>query len=362
VSKVTVDDAVAAFSLIDHELVITPQRGIATGATFTTTVTYGGSPAPLPVPSIPKLTSGWLWHDGGSYVLAEPDAASSWFPSNDHPKDKATFTFRVTAPSDLQVIANGTLTAHEGDTWTYDATAPMATYLATVVIDQLTFTSDPSPSGVTIRNAFPTEVAAAAEAGFANQPAMLEWFSSIFGPYPFDVYGAVLAPGIGGAALECQTLSLFDQTSYRDTIIAHELSHQWFGDSVSIASWKDIWLNEGFATYAEWLWSEHIGEHPAAEIAANAYDARKWQPPGDPGPEGLFGPSVYVRGALTLHALRDTIGDALFFTVLQTYARRFKDKTVSTADFQAVAQEVSGKDLTAFFQSWLYDEAMPGLP
>lgn len=358
VRSVSVNGVDASFGRAGRELMVTPARAIAKGSRFTTAVAYDGSPTALHVPGRTNLAEGWTWTGRGSFVLAEPDAASSWFPANDHPRDKASFTFRITAPADLQVVANGTLASRTGNTWVWDERAPMATYLATVVVDRLDITAERGAS-VPIRNAFPIGTPESTRAVFARQGEMLDWFASQFGPYPFDVYGAVLVPGAGGAALEGQTLSLFDAGQVAESTVAHELAHQWFGDSVSLRSWKDIWLNEGFATYAEWMWSEHIGEHTTAEIAANARDSRQWSPPGDPGAERLFSPSVYVRGALTLEALRVEVGDAAFFATLRAYATRFAGRAVSSAEFIAVAQEMSGKDLAALFSSWLFDAKMP---
>lgn len=362
VHAVRVDGRAASSARNGDELVVRPPAIVLAGTTFTTVVAYGGRPEPRTIPGI-GLPCGWVARDGGSYVLSEPDCASTWLPANDHPRDKATFTMHVTVPADLEVAANGNLTGRDevegGVRWTYEQAAPMATYLATVVIDQLRFTSEPGPRGITIRNAIPEGMTDAAVQDFAPQAEMLGFFSTIFGPYPFDAYGAVLAPDLGGLAIETQTLSLFDErsidgTGRAESTIAHELAHQWFGDSVSVASWRDIWLNEGFATYAEWLWSEHAHATTAAAIAADVSSRSGLDVNlSDPGLEQLFAPAVYQKGALALQALRETLGDDAFFRVLSSYATRYRGANASIADFEAEAQQVSGVDLTDFFAAWL---------
>jgi aminopeptidase N len=202
---------------------------------------------------------------------------------------------------------------------------------------------------------------------------IINWGSGVFGPYPFGARGGVVT-GIAdqGFALETQTRPVYDGRSFlrgsNDSLVVHELAHQWFGDSVSVGQWKDIWLNEGFASYAQWLWSEEQGEGTAAEIAQYVYgelypvDDPFWQvPPGDPGPTQIFNDAVYDRGALTLHYLRELVGDEDFFAILTawTSSQRYGDAT--TPEFQALAEEISGEDLDAFLQAWLYTPGRPDL-
>ena len=194
-------------------------------------------------------------------------------------------------------------------------------------------------------------------------------FAELFGPYPFEVYGALVVFDDFRGALETQTLSVFSGRLFGglagELVVAHELGHQWFGDSLTPTTWRDIWLNEGFATYSEWLWQEI--SNPAFDIDDYARSLAEsgrpvWPAPGDPGPEGLFDSTVYNRGALTLHALRLTVGDDAFFKTLRTYAERFAYRNVTTADFVAVAEDVSGQDLADLFDAWLYGDVTPELP
>jgi aminopeptidase N len=197
---------------------------------------------------------------------------------------------------------------------------------------------------------------------------MIEVFAERFGPYPFEVYGALVVPEFLGYAIENQSLSMFGietvTSGSGEAVIAHELAHQWFGNNVSVAQWDDIWLNEGFATYAEALWRDAID--PAfdvdAEMRRRAAGGADLSPPGDPGARGLFSPGVYQRGALTVHALRLTIGDDAFFALTREWNRRFGGASASTADFIALAEELGGRDLDGFFRQWLFDDAMPPLP
>ena len=382
ISQITVNGADATFSRSGQELTITPADPLADGAAFTAEVRYSGVPKRLTSVALPVQT-GWVGYNGGnpncpcSYVLSEPDGAADWFPVNDHPLDKATYTFHITVPKPYTVAANGDLqgVVDHGDTTTTttEVTAPMASYLATVDISQFDLVTEPgTQSGVPIRNYFEKGVSQTTRALFDQQDAMIAYFETLFGKYPFDVYGAVMLNTRTGGALEAQTLSIFGTDTISrnnpesETIIAHELAHQWFGDSVSLGDWSDIWLNESFATYAEGLWIEHTSgkaglQNWVQDIAQYITGDKSVVPPGKPPADDLFNAGVYYRGALLLHALRLTIGDAKFFQLLQTWASTYQYGNARTADFIALANQIGGQDLTTLFNAWLYAAQVPPL-
>jgi aminopeptidase N len=365
VTAVDVDDDPARWERPDdHELVVTPARTLRAEATFTAVVRYDGTPAPIAGPA--PLEPGFMTDGREVYVASEPNGAATFFPSNDHPTDKATYEIRVTVPDDLDVAANGLLRDTIPDpgvgteTWVFDAPDPMATYLVQVVVGNLRSEQLTGPAGLPIRNVYDADAGSGVRAAFEPQGEMIDFFDDLFGPFPFATYGAVVVDEDLGFALETQTLSLFGSGVVGEPVVAHELAHQWFGDHVSVARWADIWLNEGFATYAQWLWSEHRGEGSVDAMAlAAARTPGLDVPPADPGPDQLFHPTVYLRGALTLHVLRHELGDAAFFEVLRTWVDRYGGASATSADFEALAGEVGGHDLRALFDAWL---RAPGLP
>ena len=378
ISNISIDDIAADFERDGQELTVTPSTLLEENQSFTVTIQYSGSPDRYVSKSLPFQT-GWVTFEEGSYVLSEPDGAASFFPTNDHPLDKASYTFRVTVPEPFEVAANGILTetVDNGDTNTFifEARNPMASYLTTINIDEFDIETMESESGTPIRNYYATGLPEEVREPFARQGEMLSYFGGLFGPYPFEVYGSLVIDAQLGAALETQTLSIYgldmiDPTSAESSelVVAHELAHQWFGDSVSVADWKDIWLNEGFATYAEGLWVEHRdGRDALDDWVKSRYLALVGMregvtPPGRPNARNLFNGGVYYWGGIALHALRLEVGDEVFFEILRTYHARYKGSNATTDGFIGVAEEVSGKDLQTFFDNWLYSEKIQPIP
>lgn len=372
VSAVTVDGQDARFSQGNFELVIVPAAPVAEGTTFTVVINYGGTPAQGGRFSTTG-PSGWHTLPDFVYVLGEPLSALTFHPANDHPSDKASFTYRITAPTGQTAVAVGTLqdTVDNDDgttTWTYVQPFPQTTYLTTLMIGPFEVReAGTSTSGVRIRNVFYSDLADAAEPVFARQADMMDAFEPLFGPYPFDVYGSAVVNDAIGGALETQTLSVFGNdiigfSAFAEDIVAHELAHQWFGNAVSVTRWEDLWLNEGFASYAEALWQE--AKDPTFSYQAwieellvfgGPLESQVHRPPTN----DLFSASVYLRGAFTLHALRLEIGDAAFFELLRTWVDTFGGANATTADFENMAEEISGQELSALFELWLRTEGLP---
>jgi aminopeptidase N len=377
IGALRVDGAAADFARTGEEVTIVPPTPLPSGTEFVVEVEYEGTAGPVPSDAI-GFPVGWQNSATGQhYVVAEPDAAHSWFPANDHPLDKATFRFSVTVPDGLTAAANGelleTTAGTEGTTWTWEMSSPMATYLATVVIGDFAIVPDDASTaaaGIPVRNVLPAGTSLADWPGLERQGEMIAFLSELFGPYPFDRYGIALVDGFG-AALENQTLSIFDSriaaSALFEDVLIHELAHQWFGNSVSPARWQDIWLNEGFASYAEWLWIERE-QGRAALDAGIAAERMSWSfqaglpAVGAPPPGDLFNGAVYRVGAMTLHALRRTVGDDAFFRTLSLYAERYRDANATTEDFIAVAEEVAGVELDDLFAAWLHEEGIPAFP
>jgi aminopeptidase N len=365
ISRLLVNGAAASFTRDGQELVITPSAGLVSGSTFTVTIDYAGTPQVITDPD--GSIEGFVPTDDGAFVVGEPQGSPGWYPANDNPRDKATYDFSVTVPDGLTAMANGVLVSHASSggktTWVWSETDPMAPYLATATLGRFDLTISEVggiPSYVAVDPTLPKGNV------LRKLPDIVGFYSSIYGPYPFNAVGSIVDDAKQvGYSLETQTKPVYDRMPDEATV-AHELSHMWFGDSVTLTEWPDIWLHEGFATWSEWIWSEYSGQKTAEKYFKNLYntpaqDTLFWTPPpAVPGtPAFMFNGTIYYRGGMTLEALREKIGDFAFFRILRSWATQNRYGNVTTAQFIALSEQVSGMQLDHFFDVWLYQPEKP---
>jgi aminopeptidase N len=352
------------------ELTIQPRPKIKKGQRSRVVVTYGG--ATTRPTDIEGVLYGWVTMRDGAMVVSEPEGSMTWYPVSDHQTDKATYGFEITVPEGKVAVANGIpagdpVTEGGWTTWAWDAPDAQASYLTTASVGDYDLRFSETAGGLPIIDAVDDNLtpanAAATEASLDLQAEMIAFLEETFVPYPFNSAGAIVDDDTVGYALETQTRPVYSRVA-REGTVAHELAHQWFGNAVSPERWADIWLNEGWATYVEWLWSEHRG----GDSAQASFDAVMEIPAddefwhlaiADPGPFGLFLGGVYDRGAATLHALRVKVGDEAFFAASAEWLTRYDDSTATTDDFEALFEEVSGQELTTFFDVWVRTPAKP---
>ncbi|MEU3463071.1 M1 family metallopeptidase [Streptomyces sp. NPDC006733] len=376
VSSVQVNGRPAAYEREREELVVTPEEPVPGGGELLITVVHTSDPR--------TPDSGWVRTADGLAMANQADAAHRVFPCNDHPSDKAAFTFRVTAPEDLTVVTNGVPDAAPAPapasalTWTYRPANPMATELAQVSVGRSTVLRRTGPHGLALRDVVGAADRDRLEARLAMTPGQIAWMEEQVGPYPFETYGILSADTTTGFELETQTLSLFERRvllapeAVAAPLMVHELAHQWFGDSVTPAAWSDLWLNEGHATWYQALYAAQKYGVGLDEQLRAAYegDTRVRQadgPPAAPKPPrpgklGIFRNNVYAGGGLVLYALRQEIGASAFQRLERAWVGLHRDGNASTADFTALASAVAGRDLSGFLEAWLYGAATPPMP
>jgi len=352
-----------------HELRVTPARGIPAGTTFTVTVRYGGFPGRVRW----NGQSNWLVDAREVVTMNEPHMAPWWFPANDHPRDKAAVDVHITVPRGKKVVSNGVLVKRKvhGATATthWRAVEPMAPYLAFFAAGPYR-TRHGTRAGRPWFVAVSRQVIRPAQQGamrlMLRTPNVTEWLEQELGSYPFSVTGGLVTGLPVRFALENQTRPTYPVAGPSSTtLVVHELAHQWFGDSVSVHSWRDIWLNEGFATFMEHRWMETHRGPTAASWLEDSYDglrssAQFWRLSiDDPGPDHLFDVRVYIRGGLAVQALRNRIGEADFWNLLRSWISDRRSGTGSVAEFRALAEAVSGEELDPFFDAWLHATRPP---
>jgi aminopeptidase N len=383
VRKVEVDGKGADWTRSGQELVLTPRRALKNGRRFEVEVRYDGVPVEFSLPGT-NLRAGFLTTADGVTVVGAPEVAAAWYPVNDHPIDKASYTFEVTVPLPYEVVANGFLrdvdSRRQRTTWEWRAPEPMASYLATIDIGFWDVHRWRTAAGIPVYDAVDSAITGGLreriDSSLARQGDILDFLADAFGRYPFRTVGGIVEDD-RGFAMETQTRPVYrkgpwvdpwdtprDRTD-SDLWVVHELAHQWFGDDVALAGWQDVWLNEGFATYAEWLWEEHEGWRTPQAIFQATYDAIPasnafWSVViGDPTVDFLFDNAVYVRGAMTLQALRNEVGDDAFWAIIRGWASTKSGGNGTTEEFVALAERVSGRQLDELFDTWLFTPARP---
>jgi aminopeptidase N len=372
VSKVSVNGRrPASFRSSHGKLHVTLPSALPAGAAMSISVRYAGTPRPIRS----------LWGEvgfeelsNGALVAGQPNGAASWFPCDDHPSSKASYRIAISTDNPYLAVANGELKSRRTraamTTWTYEQAEPTSTYLVTLQIGQyetLRLAKTPVPMNAVL----PQRLRREFEYDFGRQSQMMKLFVKLFGPYPLATgYTVVVTDDDLEIPLEAQGISIFganhcDGERSAERLIAHEMAHQWFGNSVTARRWRDIWLHEGFACYAEWLWSEDSGGRSADELARHYHQRLASSSQdlllSDPGPRDMFDDRVYKRGAMTLHALRRTIGDENFFALLRDWTTRHRHGTAVTDDFTGLAANYADESLRPLWQAWLYSTDVPDL-
>ena len=375
VESVEVDGKRARFNRSGvQELIVRPRDDLDKGNTFTTVVRYSGTPEKIV--DLDGSEEGWLRTADGALALGEPTGSMAWFPGNHHPSDKATYDIEVTVPEGLRAVSNGELrrevTKRGHTSFSWHVGEPMASYVATVAVGEYEVRRSVTEGGLPVYVAVdPSQVKASGEV-LGRVPEVMEWAELNFGPYPFSSVGAIVdREDDAGYALETQNRPVFPGAPSVGLLV-HELAHQWYGNSVTPRTWRDMWLNEGFATYAEWLWAEDHGGDSAQDVFDALYEGDYFDteedndavwafPPAKPtGPARISDSPVYERGAMVLHKIRQTVGDDAFYDIIQGWAGGRRHGNADTEDFTAyVEKKAPDEDFSGIWEDWLYGEGKP---
>jgi aminopeptidase N len=371
-----INGAPARIEQTNAKLHLRPGTPIEPGTDVEIDIRYGGRPRPIPGP---WGDIGWDELTDGVIVASQPIGGPSWFPCNDHPSDKASYRVSVTTAPAYTVAATGDLVSRSraggGTTWVFERLEPTSTYLMSVQIGRYAEINlrrtAPEEAAVPMRAVLPMRLRTAFDHDFGRQGRIMAMMERLFGPYPFAEYVVVVTDDDLDDPVEAQGMSIFganhvDGRRTHERLVAHELAHQWFGNSLTVADWRHIWLNEGFATYAEWLWSQESGG-TTVDGQAHLWHARLASLPADlrladPGVDRMFDERLYKRGGLALHALRRHIGDQPFFALMRAWSDDHRHGLVTTDAFTTAAERHARKPLGEFFQRWLWDKALPAIP
>jgi aminopeptidase N len=352
------------------KLILRPAHPIAKGELVTAQIEYSGVPPTIIDPDGTK--EGWVPTDDGALAVGEPQGTAAWIPCNNIPGDKATFRISISVPPGLKAISNGRLAnvqrrrrLRDEVSYSWHETDPMSPYLAVLDIGRGKLWKQ-SFGGRPYWTLIDPRLAADSRLVVESLPEVIRFESRLFGGYPFEAAGSIVdnAPDLG-YALETQSRPIYPYVPDLTTLV-HETAHQWFGDSVGLERWPNIWLNEGFATWTEWYYAERHGRRSAQEIFKRLYrvpasNEAFWNPPSaHPGtPVHMFGPSVYIRGAMALQALRTKIGTKTFLRILNSWAVEHRHGSADIGEFIDLAEQVSGRGLDKFFRRWVYSPGKP---
>ncbi|EPH41573.1 putative Tricorn protease-interacting factor F3 [Streptomyces aurantiacus JA 4570] len=389
VEEVTVEGKEARFSREGDELTVRPRDDLDRGETFRATVRYSGTPQT--VTDADGSKEGWLKGEQSALAVGEPAGSMAWFPGSNHPSDKAAYDIRITVPKGLKAISNGELTnettTNGRTTFAWHNAEPMAGYLATVAIgayDTKKSMTSKSESGIPVFTAIdptmPEDKYKKTAKVLAKIPEIMDWAELNFGAYPFSSTGAIVDDRVNlGYALETQTKPVFPVSDADTSTLVHELAHQWFGNSVTPKTWQDMWLNEGFATYAEWLWEEDNGGDSAQDTFDALYEGDYYEteedneaiwdfpPARQPDAARISDDPVYDRGAMVIHKIRETVGDDTFYDIVQGWAKSHRHGNANTKDFTEYVEKHAGDDesreeLKQVWADWLYGDGKPENP
>jgi aminopeptidase N len=366
VTSVAVDGEPAGYSRGKGKVKIVPVTPIAKGEAFTVELRYQGVPRKVTDPD--GSTEGWYRTSDGAVAVGEPVGTAAWLACDNAPRDKASFDVQITVPAGVKAVSNGRLMSRRKldrrVRWSWSEPAPMASYLALVDIGDGKLVQGHVGNLPTWTLVDPRLVKKS-RAAVDSLPEIIRFESHIYGPYPFAAAGSVVDVANLEYALETQTRPIYAFPPDRTTVV-HETAHQWFGDSVSLERWPNIWLNEGFATWTQWYFAEQHGGRTAQQVFAKLYrrpasETGFWNPPsGRPGQaKNLFAVSTYVRGAMTLQALRDKIGTHDLLRIMRTWATEHRYAHGDIEEFIALSNRISGQHLRGFFHRWLFHRGKP---
>ncbi|MFD9905210.1 M1 family metallopeptidase [Streptomyces sp. NPDC059063] len=382
VESVTVEGKKARVQRAGDELTVRPHDDLDRDETFRATVRYSGTPQTIT--DVDGAKEGWLKGEKSALATGEPAGSKAWFPGNHHPSDKASYDIEVTVPKGLTAVSNGELTrqttTNGRTTFAWHSAEPMASYLATVAVgryDTETSMANDTPVFTAVDPTIPDDKKKRIKKVFAKIPDIMDWAEENFGDYPFSSTGAIAEGRVGlGYALETQTKPVFPVSESDTSTLVHELAHQWYGNSVTPKTWQDMWLNEGFATYAEWLYEEDFGDMTVEETVDALYDGDLYEDENDneevwdfppakqPDAASISDAPVYDRGAMVIQKIRETVGDETFYDIIQGWAKTYRHRNADTKDFTTYVDQHAGDDeareeLQTVWSDWLYGDGKP---